>query len=60
MLRVPDDEIELDRRVEWTRPHVTLFGGLSTQENRQNTPFTQQTGAQAQVQLITFMMTASP
>lgn len=35
-LCVPDDEVELDRRVERTRPHVTLFGGLSTQENRQN------------------------
>lgn len=33
-LRVPDDEVELDGRVERTRPHVTLFGGLSTQESR--------------------------
>lgn len=32
MLGVPDDEVELDRRVERTRPHVALFGGLSRQE----------------------------
>lgn len=35
-LRVPDDEVKLDGRVEWTCPHVTLFGGLSTEEKRQN------------------------
>lgn len=33
-LGVPDDEVELNRRVERTRPHVTLFSGLSTQESR--------------------------
>lgn len=33
-LRVPDDEVELDGRVEWARPHVTLFGGLSTPETK--------------------------
>lgn len=31
-LRVPDDEVELDGRVERTRPHVTLFGGLLIQK----------------------------
>lgn len=36
-LCVPDDEVELDGRMERTCPHVTLFGGLSTQENRQKT-----------------------
>ncbi len=35
-LCVSDDEVELDGRVERTRPHVTLFGGLSTQDKRQN------------------------
>lgn len=35
-LRVPDNEVELDGRVERTHPHVTLFGGLSTQEKRRN------------------------
>lgn len=35
-LCIPDNEVELDRRVERTCPHVTFFGGLSTQENRQN------------------------
>lgn len=35
-LRVPDDEVQLDGWVERARPHVTLFGGLSTRENRQS------------------------
>lgn len=26
---IPDDKIQLDRRVEWTRPHVALFCGLN-------------------------------
>lgn len=33
-LRVPDDEVKLDWRVKWTRPHVTLFGGLSIHNNK--------------------------
>lgn len=33
-LRVPDDEVELDGRVERARPHVALFGGLSIKDNR--------------------------
>lgn len=28
VLGVPDDEVQLDRRVERTGPHVTVFGGL--------------------------------
>lgn len=35
VLCVPDDEVELDRRVERTGPHVALFGGLSSQDKRQ-------------------------
>lgn len=30
---VPDDKVELDGRVEGACPHVTLFSGLSIQED---------------------------
>lgn len=35
-LCIPDNEVELDRRMERTCPHVMLFGGLPTQKNRRN------------------------
>lgn len=37
VLGVPDDEVQLDRRVERTGPHVTVFGGLSRQEKVMST-----------------------
>lgn len=35
-LRVPDDEVELDRRMERTGPHMTLLRGLAVKTIRNN------------------------